>query len=195
MKSYFNNPEIKISSTILILVNILFMVITISTLKLYHDNLKKDYIKTLGAVTVRVSEKNPELKNEIVPLITKEVTDSEAEQGEHILAQYGLTKSLDNQLFPYLNKTVVKSTCSIIGIFIIMAIIFFILNYIHNVYFYKRIRRLAFGAKRVVEGEYDISISEDREGDMSKLAASFNSMRGIIRNNLDELKNEKKFLV
>jgi signal transduction histidine kinase len=195
MKSYFNNPEIKISSTILILVNILFMVITISTLKLYHDNLKKDYIKSLGAITVRVSEKNPELKNEIIPLITKEVSASEAEQGEHILAQYGLTKSLDNQLFPYLNKTVVKNTYSIIGIFIIMAIIFFIFNYIQNVYFYKRIRRLTFGAKRVVEGEYDISISEDKEGDMSKLAASFNSMRGIIRNNLDELKNEKKFLV
>jgi len=36
---------------------------------------------------------------------------------------------------------------------------------------------------------------EDREGDFSKLSTSFNSMREIIRNNFDELKKEKTFLV
>ncbi|AGK98708.1 HAMP domain-containing sensor histidine kinase [Clostridium pasteurianum] len=195
MKRYFGNPELKISSAILLSLNIIFMIITIFTLKLYHDNLKKDYIKSLGAITARIWEKNPELQNEIAPLITREVTDKEAEKGKGILRQYGLTPTLENQLFPYVNKTVVKNTYSIITIFIIMAIIFLIFNYVQYVYFYKRIRRLTFAAKKVLDGEYDISISEDREGDLSKLATSFNSMRGIIRNNLYELRKEKQFLV
>jgi len=195
MKSYFSNPEIKISSTILIFINIIFMSITIFTLKLYHDNLKSDYIKSLGVVIARITESRPELKNQIIPLVTKEATDSEAEKGKHILAQYGITKSLDNQLFPYVNKTVMRNTYFIASIFSIMTIIFFILNCTQNIYFYKRIRRLTVAAKKVLEGEYNTSISEDREGDMSKLSVSFNSMRGIIRNNLEELNKEKIFLV
>ncbi|MFT8312637.1 MAG: HAMP domain-containing sensor histidine kinase [Clostridium sp.] len=195
MKRYFSNPELKISSAILLSLNILFMITTIFTLKLYHDNLKKDYIKSLGAIAVRISEKSPQLESEIAPLITKEVTNEEGEKGKEILKQYGLTTTLENQLFPYINKAVVKNTCTIITIFIIMAVILFILNYLQYAYFYKYIRKLTFGAKRVLDGEYDISISEDREGDLSKLAVSFNSMRGVIRNNLDDLRKEKQFLV
>ncbi|AJA49271.1 sensor protein ResE [Clostridium pasteurianum DSM 525 = ATCC 6013] len=195
MKRYFGNPELRMSSVLLLFISILFMTVTIFTLKLYHDNLKVDYIKTLGAVTAKVSEKNPQLGREIIPLITKEVTKQDEEKGKIILKQYGLTSKLENQLFPYVNETSIKDIYSIITIFILMAILFFILNYLQYAYFYERIRRLTFGAKRVLEGEYDIAISEDKEGDMSKLSASFNSMRGIIRNNLDELRKEKQFLV
>lgn len=195
MKRYFSNPELKISSAILLSLNILFMITTIFTLKLYHDNLKKDYIKSLGAITARISEKNPQLESEIAPLITKEVTDQEGDKGKAILKQYGLTTTLENQLFPYVNKTAVENTYSIIAIFLMMAIIFFILNYLQYAYFYKRVRSLTLAAKKVLDGEYDISIGEDREGDLSKLAVSFNSMRGVIRNSLDDLRKEKQFLV
>ncbi|MDP4144469.1 MAG: HAMP domain-containing sensor histidine kinase [Bacillota bacterium] len=195
MNKYFTNPELKKSSWVLLLLNILFMALTICNLKIYHDNLKDDYIKTLGAITARISEKNPELEKEIVPLIAKEVTDKEAEKGNIILSHYGLNKELDSQLFPYVNTTIAKDTYAVISIFAAMCITFFIFNYFQYGYFYKRIRRLTLGAKKVVEGDYDISISEDREGDFAKLATSFNSMRGIIRNNLEELRKEKQFLV
>lgn len=195
MKNYFNNPEIKISSAIVISINLIFMLITIFTLKFYHDTLKNDYIRSVGAITARVSEVRPELKKEVIPLVTRPVTKEEADEGQKILAQYGLTQSLDNQLFPYVSNTVIKNTYFILIIFTVMAVILFILNSIQNIYFYKRIRSLTLAAKKVVEGEYDVPISEDREGDLSKLALSFNSMRGIIKNNLYELKAEKQFLV
>ena len=76
-----------------------------------------------------------------------------------------------------------------------MAVILLILNYFQYGFFYKRIRRLTYAAKKVVEGDYDIAINENKEGDFSKLAISFNSMRGIIRNNLSDLRREKQFLV
>lgn len=84
---------------------------------------------------------------------------------------------------------------SIFFIFIIMTGILIMLNYVQYGFFYKRIRILTFAAKKVVEGDYDININKNREGDFSKLAIYFNSMSEIIRNNLSELEREKQFLV
>lgn len=173
----------------------LFLVITSLSLKSHHDNLKDDYIKSLGAIAERVVQKNPEMEKEIIPLVTKEVSSEEAINGKLFLKQYGLTENLEDELFPYVSTTIIKNNDSTILIFIIMAIILFALNYFQYSFFYRRIRRLTLAAKKVVEGDYDIAINENREGDFSKLAISFTSMSEIIRNNLSELRREKQFLV
>ncbi|MBZ9608769.1 HAMP domain-containing histidine kinase [Clostridium estertheticum] len=195
MKRYFVNSEIKISTAAILVLMTLFLIITSLCLKLHHDNLKADYIKSLGAIAERMIEKNPEMEKEIIPLITKEVSSEEAIKGSAFLREYGLTKNLENELFPYVSQTIIKNNYTIIFIFIFMAAILFTLNYFQYSFLYKRIRRLTLAAKKVVEGDYDIDINEDREGDFSKLAISFNSMRKIIRNNLSELGREKQFLV
>lgn len=195
MKRYFVNSELKISTVAVLVLMTLFLIITSLCLKAHHDNLKDDYIKSLGAISERMIEKNPEMEKEILPIITKEVSREEAIKGTAFLREYGLTKDLEDELFPYVSRAIVNNNYSIIFIFIIMATILLILNYVQYSFFYKRIRRLTVAAKKVVDGEYDIAISEDREGDFSKLAISFNSMRKIIRNNLSELYREKQFLV
>ncbi|CAB1246650.1 HAMP domain-containing histidine kinase [Clostridium sp. WLY-B-L2] len=195
MRRYFINPELRRSTTILLILNVFFMTAVLLNLKMYHYNLKQDYVLTFGAVTERIYRNNPEIAREIIPVITAGADEEEAQKGKHILEQYGLSEKLENELFPYINKSALRENLNIILIFISMLIIFFLLNYIQYGYFYERIRRLNFGAKKIVEGDYDISIGEDREGDFSKLSVSFNSMREIIRNNLNELKKEKQFLV
>lgn len=195
MNRYFTNFELKFSSFVLLCLMTIFLLFTYCTMKLHYDNLKDDYIKSLGAITARVVEKNPELEKEIVPIITKEVSEKEAAKGKAILNEYGLNKNLEDGLFPYVNKTIMNNNYALLFIFVIMAFVLGILNYFQYGYFYKRIRKLTICANRVVEGEYDISINENVEGDFSKLAVSFNSMREIIRNNLEELKTEKQFLV
>lgn len=195
MKRYFDNPELKVSSASLLVLMTLFLCVTAFILKLHHDSLKDDYIKSLGAITVKIVEKDPKLQKEIIPLITKEISEDEAIKGKAVLKQYGLTENLENELFPYMNKTIKKNNEAIAAIFIIMAALIFIFNYFQYSFFYESIRRLTLGAKKVVDGEYDITISENKEGDFSKLAVSFNSMKEIIRKNISELKNEKQFLV
>ncbi len=195
MKKYFLNPELKISSGILLCLMSFFLIVTALVLRIHHGNLKEDYTKSLGAVAARIIEKNPNLEKEIIPLITKEVSVEEAQKGKELLGKYGLSKDLESELFPYINKTAKRNDYSIILIYVLMALVFFVLNYFQYVFFYSRIRKLTLGARRVVEGEYDISISENKEGDLSKLAVSFNSMKEVIRNNLSQLKKEKQFLV
>ncbi|MBU3177499.1 HAMP domain-containing histidine kinase [Clostridium estertheticum] len=195
MKKYFINSELKISTATLLFIMTLFLIITSLSLKSHHDNLKNDYIKSLGAIAERVVAKDPKMEKEIIPLITKDVSDEEAKRGKTFLKEYGLTEDLENQLFPYVSTTIIKNNYSIILIFIFMASILFVLNYFQYSFFYKRIRQLTLAAKNVVEGDYDIAINENLEGDFSKLAISFNSMRGIIKSNLSELGLEKQFLV
>jgi signal transduction histidine kinase len=195
VKRYFINPEIKRSSCILLCLMSIFLFATFFILKVHDDNLKAGYIKSLGAITARVVQENPELEKEIIPLIAKEVSEEEAIKGKFLLKQYGLTENLESELFPYINKTILRNKYSIITLFILMTLVFFFLNYLQYGFFYRKIRKVALGAKKVIEGQYDLSIREDREGDFSKMANAFNSMREIIRNNLSELKKEKQFLV
>lgn len=192
---YFINPELKMSTKVILILNIIFLLITMWILKIDHDNLKKGYIKSLGAVVSKIDEKNPELEKDVIPLMTKEVPDAETKKGELILKQYGLDDNLENNLFPYVKDIAYENNFAIIDVFIISTIIFLILNYMQYGYFYKRIRNITEAAKKVIEGKYEVWIDEDKEGDFGKLALSFNSMRGIIRNNIYELKKEKQFLV
>lgn len=195
MKRYFSNPELKISSGILLCLMILFLFCTSLILEVHNNNLKKDYIESLGAITVRIIEKSPQLEKEIIPIVTKGYSKEEAAKGRALLSSYGLTESLESELFPHVNSTYMKNNYSMIAMFIFMFITFFIFNYFQYGFFYKRVRSLTLGAKRVVEGEYNITINENKEGDLSKLAVAFNSMRETIRKNLSELRREKQFLV
>lgn len=195
MKRYFVNPEIKISSGILLALMTVFLIFQVEISRIHNERLKEDYIKTIGAVTARVIYKNPELEREIMPLVTQNITEEEAAKGKAILAQYGISTTLDNQLFPYVNSTIKRNNYSITFTFIFMTLVLFIFNYLQYGIFYERVRRLTLGAKKVVEGDYNLNINENKEGDFSKLACSFTSMREIIRNNISKLKDEREFLV
>lgn len=195
MGRYFINPELKKSTMAILFLNILFLFAVLSVVQINNNNLKANYIKSLAAVTNKINNEDPKLLKDIIPITTKEVSEKEAKSGMIILKQYGLTPHLENQLFPYVNKTILYNTYFIIGIFVIMTAVFLIFNYAQYFYFYNNIRKITLAAKKVVEGDYDICINEDKEGDLAKLFTSFNSMQAIIRNNIDELNKEKHFLV
>lgn len=195
MKRYFSNPELKTSSVILFFVIILFLALSLITQGIYFNNLKEAYIKSVGAVIAKADEEMPGLESKLVPIISKEISFEESEKAQATLSQYGLNRDLEIKLFPYMNKTAAANRYFTFILFGAMTAILFVFNYLQFVFFYKRVRRLTLGAKKVVEGEYDITISENKEGDLSKLAVAFNSMREIIRNNISELKKEKQFLV
>lgn len=194
MRKYFINPELKKSSVIIIFIMSIYFIVNSLIMKAYHENLKASYIKSLGAITNRVIEVNPELEKEIIPIITKEVTKEEGDKGRVLLSQYGLTEVLEDELFPYLSEESKKDRTATIVSFISIATFIFLLNYGQHVYFYKRIRGVTYGAKKVIEGDYDFSIEEHREGDFSKLAIAFKSMKEVIRNNITALNKEKQFL-
>lgn len=195
MDRYFNNPEIKKSSMGLIIIMISFLALNLLLIKVHNDKLKEDYIKVFGSITAKVVEVDPKLESEIVPLLTKEVTPEQELKGKEILRQYGLFNTLDTEVFPYINGNFKSIRSTILYSGIILTLILFIFNYIQYGYFYKTVRAFTSAAKRIVEGDYNLKLSEEREGDLSKLTKSFNSMGEVIRGNIYALNKEKSFLV
>lgn len=195
MNGYFVNMELRRSSKIFLSLMVLSLLVAMFVVQTHHERLKADYIKTFGAIVSRIAESDPKLANEIIPFVTKEASPSRIRKGQEFLKQYGLTPELENELFPYLKPNFLYNTFIVVLMIAFLTAVFFTLNYFQYVFFYKRIRRITLGAKRIIEGDYDIQINEDQEGDLSKLANAFNSMRKIILGHLADLKKEKQFLV
>lgn len=194
MNKYFINNELKRSTAVIFVFMFLLLFSDLAAMELHYKKLKADYIGSMGAITLRILDKNPQLEKEIMPLVTKDISVEETAKGRTFLSQYGLTDRLENSFFPYINKTVTSNYYSIGSIFIIFTVILFVFNYYQYGFFYRRIRNLTQAAKKVIEGDFNITINENREGDLSKLAVSFNSMKEIIRENISSLKKEKQFL-
>ncbi|MBS4538370.1 HAMP domain-containing histidine kinase [Clostridium sp. D2Q-11] len=195
MNSYFINPQLKKSSISLGMIMVIFIIGIFVLLNNHYSQLKEDYVHSFGGIVAKINEEDPELAKEVIPLLTTEISQEEATKGAEILREYGLSKDLENSLFPYINTTFKVNNQTFISIFIIMTLVLFIFNYYQHTYFYKRARKITSGAKNIVEGKYDTYIEEDQEGDFPKLTTAFNSMGKIIRNNLEELNKEKQFLV
>ncbi|MGP9075455.1 HAMP domain-containing sensor histidine kinase [Geobacillus thermodenitrificans subsp. calidus] len=194
MSRDFMNPELRLSSGVLLSLMAFFFLVAFIMLKLHHEQLKSDYIAVFGSIASRIVEEHPELEQDIVPFMTTEISREEEEKGKEILAQYGLTEQLNDELFPYVHTAIQKNERAVVLLFLLMALSLFLLNYSQYRTLYSRIRQLALAAEKVVEGDFNIIMSETREGDFSKLAVAFNGMRNTIRNQLDELKKEKRFL-
>lgn len=195
LNGYFLNTELKRSTVTVALLVVFFLLMALFLLQQYHELLKADYIQTLGAIAGRVAGRHPGMEREIMPLITHEVSMEERVRGAALLREYGVTENLENALFPNINTVFDRNIIGVWLIFGVMGTVFLVLNYFQYAFFYRRIRRITVGAKKIIEGEYDIAISEDREGDFSKLANSFNSMGKMIRSQMDDLQKEKEFLV
>lgn len=195
MNGYFVNNELRRSSAIFLGLMVLFLLTSLLIVQHHHQHLKTDYIKIFGVIAARMAELDPELVDEIIPLITKRASPGRIQTGQEFLKEYGLTPDLADGLFPYLQPTFHHNFVSVVLMIGCLTIVFFLLNYYQYVFFYRRLRRITLGAKRLVEGDDQLQLAEEEEGDFSKLANAFNSMRKIILNQLEQLKKEKQFLV
>lgn len=195
MKTYFNNPEIKKSSVGLLLIMAAFLICNYTIIKINNESLKRDYIKILGIVTAKVVQVDPQLERDIVPIMAREITKEEEIKGVEILRQYGLSETLDISLFPYIRGSFMNTELSTFLTGFILTLLLFSLNYFQYGYYYENLRSFSLAAKRIVEGDYNLKLSEEKEGDLSKLTKSFNSMGEVIRNTISALNKEKRFLI
>lgn len=195
MKRYFINPEIKKSSLALVAVMLIFMLSSFMVIRANNERLKRDYIRVMGGVTARVVEKAPQLEGEIAPLMTGMLTPEDEAQGMEILSQYGLQEGLEVGLFPYIRNSYLSSIYSILLLGLTLGVLLFAMNYYQHGYYYNNMRDFSSAAKGIVEGNYSLKFGEKSEGDLSKLAQSFNMMGEVIRGNISALKKEKEFLV
>ncbi|MDC0762852.1 HAMP domain-containing sensor histidine kinase [Brevibacillus sp. AG] len=190
------NTEWKGYITILAVLLSLFTIYQFIAHQMFYDDLKRDYISSWGEITARLVELNPENEAEIMKVLTMHSSDSSEyqEKGREIFRQYGLYEDLETELFPLLNQHIFSHNQFIIWGLLCFGLMLFGASYMQHKRVFHKIRQLTSAAKKIIDGDYSVVINENKEGDLAKLAASFRSMKDIIRKSMQDLLEEKEFL-
>ncbi|MFJ7916553.1 MULTISPECIES: ATP-binding protein [unclassified Lysinibacillus] len=190
------NTELKGYMIILVVLFSLFIVYQLISHQIFYDHLKTDSITAWGEITAKLIEQNPENEAEIMKVLTSNSSDSSKyqEKGREIFRQYGLYEDLETKLFPLLNNHISSFNQTIFLGMICFGLILFLANYIQYKIIFNKIKQLTSIAKKIIDGDYSVTINENKEGEIAKLAVSFRSMKDIIRKNMKDLLVEKEFL-
>lgn len=188
--------ELKGYMAILAVLLSLFTIYQFIEHQLFYDQLKTDSIAAWGEITARLVEQHPENEAEIMKVLTSHSSDSSKyqEKGREIFRQYGLYEDLETELFPLFNNHIFGHNQSIFWGLIGFGLMLFGATYMQSKMIFNKIRQLASAAKKIIDGDYSVVINENKEGDLAKLAASFRSMKDIIRKSMQDLLEEKEFL-
>jgi signal transduction histidine kinase len=190
MNKIFINQEAKRSTIILTLLLTIFLILQVGMNKIYIEKQKQDYINIIGGMFSKIVKIDPKLEKELIPLVSGNISDSDKEYGSNFLKEYGITKTLNNNLFPS-----ITDNSGIVILSFILSCILLVLNYINYSYFFKKIRKITLATKKILDDDYTYLINEDKEGDFSKLAIEFSNVRRIIKNNINNTQQEKQHLV
>ncbi|MCM3748578.1 HAMP domain-containing histidine kinase [Paenibacillus pasadenensis] len=191
------NSEIRLNLAVLSFMMLLLLVYQLILMNVFSERLRSDYVDSFGMIAARLTEKFPDSEAVIMDTImgNPEPAPETAFRGKELLRQYGLTEDLDTKLFPVLNRLLADHALALFSGLVAGALLLLGFSYAQYRHFFHQIRGVTRAAKKIVEGDYSVTISEEREGDLSKLAEAFRSMRDIIRQKMDDLQEEKRFLV
>ncbi len=189
------NPEVKRSSAIVLILVIIFMIVINIGLNLSFNSIKNSYIDGRAALIGELSDKYPELEGELVEVAFKEPKAEVINRGNEILNDYGYGETLEFRFINTINESFRESRF----IFMIMIMSFGVaimgINYFQYEIIYSRVRNLTKASKHILEGNYEMNIYEEKEGDFAKLSYGFKNMIGIIQSQMIDLNKEKDFLV
>lgn len=189
------NPEVKKSSAIILIVIISFSLIINCALYFSFNGIKHSYINGRAAVIGKITETHPELADELVKASFEGENEDIIARGNEILATYGYDEDLKIIFLPAINASFKESMFILSVLMLVLGAAILGLNYWQYEIIYSRIRLLTKASKEILEGNYNMNIYEEREGDFAKLYFGFNNMRTVIQSQMIDLKKEKEFLV
>jgi len=160
----------------------------------YMNKVNKSIIIQNQALVGNLLNNNPELEEEIIPYITKDITEDSVRLGEEVLKKYGYTKELNKSYAPLIKD--IKSNLVVIIFSMVILFTFPLIFIINGEYskIYKKVRNISTSAEKVVKGDFNIYLKDEGEGEFNILNHQFNVMANRLKNSLETLKNEKIFL-
>lgn len=178
----------------LIIYQIIFAIIGFFIVNIFMNRINSKIVERDMALVGNILKSHPELENEIIPYITKEVSQENISIGQDVLKKYGYSNEINRNY-----QKVLKGINPNIQIIVSLLILFFIIPLgfmIKGEYtkIYSKVQQVSSAAEKVVEGDFSIYLSEEGEGDFNILNHQFNQMANRLENSLDILKKEKVFL-
>ncbi|MBE6064923.1 HAMP domain-containing sensor histidine kinase [Clostridium sporogenes] len=195
MNKYFDNPELKKSSLIIVGIAFITIIISFFVIEKSYEGIKRSYIESNMALVGEISKSHPKLKREIIETIVKGPNEESIEKGRSILKEYGFDENLEIEFIPSMEYNYHKVLKTILVFLLVFFVVVFIQNYFQYIKIYKRLERLRLAAQNIVDQNFNIGIYENAEGIFAKLAYVFNNMRIVMKNNFLSIEKEKEFLI
>ncbi|WBW97643.1 HAMP domain-containing sensor histidine kinase [Oceanirhabdus sp. W0125-5] len=188
------NPEFKkIIKKILGIFFIFFIAVNILLISINYKMTYRLNQRTFH-VMGKVVAQNPEMEKVVYDSLTEELDDSYIQRGTNVFMKYGYRDSNKIQQYDSILDIVSVSKYSINLMIIILFILCFISIRAVFKELYQSINKLTNNAEKIVEGNYAVVISNEKEGDISKLSFQFNQMSKRLKRTVQQLTEEKEFL-
>ncbi|MBS4956036.1 MAG: HAMP domain-containing histidine kinase [Clostridium sp.] len=187
----FKNKEVKLIVITSFITFLVFLAAFIFITYNWFNDINKKYINQNTALVGAIIKNNPELEDEIVPIITKGNIDEYYSIGNNILDKYYYNENLSSIKNPILKDSYSNFKLTIIllwGIFFI-AVILLILNIISPIF--NNIKKLGERADEMVEGRFNSKELNFEEGDFYVFYNKFNHMGERLENAVKALQAEK----
>lgn len=187
----FKNKEVKLIVITSFITFLVFLAAFIFITYNWFNDINKKYINQNKALVGVIIENNPELEEEIVPIITKGNIDEYYSIGNNILDKYYYNENLSSIKNPILKDSYSNFKLTIIllwGIFFI-AVILLILKIISPIF--NNIKKLGERADEMVEGRFNSKELNFKEGDFYVFYNKFNHMGERLENAVKALQAEK----
>lgn len=157
-------------------------------------NMSRDVTKQNVAIVGAVLSQHPELEEEVVKIVTKEIPEEQVILGKEVLEKYNYNNLVGhrNQIAMILTSTNMRNQLLILtsSLFAIgIGVYLYGMKQLSN-----KIERLYIASERVINGDFRVRLTEDGEGSISILNHQFNKMSNIIKKNYEILNSEKSFL-
>ena len=187
----FKNKEAKLIVITSFITFLVFLVVFIFVTYSWFNDINKKYINQNIALVAAIIENNPELEEEIVPIITKGNINKYYSSENNILDKYYYNENLNSIKNPILKDSYSNFKLTIIllwGVFflVVIVLIFKIISPIFN-----NIKKLGERADEMVEGNFNSNELKFEEGDFYVFYNKFTHMGERLESALKDLQDEK----
>ena len=187
----FKNKEVKLIVVTSFITFLVFLLAFIFVTYNWFNNINRKYINQNIALVGAILENNPELEEEIVPIITKGNINKYYSSENNILDKYYYNENLSSIKNPILKDSYSNFKLTIIslwGVFflVVIVLIVMIISPIFN-----NIKKLGERTDEMVEGNFNSNELKFEEGDFYVFYNKFTHMGERLENALKDLQDEK----
>ena len=185
------NKEVKLIIITSLITFLVFLTAFIFITYNWFNDINKKYIDQNTALVGVIIENNPEIEEEIVPIITKGNINEYYELGNNILDKYYYNENLNPIKNPILKDSYsnLKLTIILLWILFFIVVMILILKIISPIF--NNIKKLGERADEMVEGNFNSTELKFEEGDFYVFYNKFIHMGERLENALKDLQDEK----
>lgn len=194
MNKLLRNKEFRTIIIKLLILQLLFALVGFFTINMAMDKVNAKIVQRDWALVGNLIKDNSELKEDIIPYITKGATKEDIKLGQQILKDYGYDIEMDKEYQPILKGLTpnIQVTSFILILLFIIPLGFIVMMEYKKIY--SKVQGVSNAAEKVVEGDFSIYLDEEGEGDFNILNHRFNQMANRLENSLNILEQDKIFL-